>query len=65
MKYHRQNATFHFEADTFAINVQGVGKIYHESLIIIKLLQTKPRDRCMNISFYDLYFTVMEKLTKC
>ena len=50
---------FLFE-DPFSENAQGINKIYHEVLIIMKLLQTKPQVKKMNISYYDLFYTVIE-----
>ena len=49
MKIRRQKTTFQFEEDHFSENVQGIGKIYHEILLILKFLQTKPKVKGMNI----------------
>ena len=38
-----------FEEDPFSKNVQGVGKIYHEILLSMKVLHTKPQIRNMKI----------------
>ena len=46
--------------DPFAKNAQGISKIYHEVLLLMKFLQTKPEVRNMNISYYDLYNTVIK-----
>ena len=57
----RQKGIFQFEEDPFSINVQGVGKIYHEVLIIMKLLQTKSQVKSMNNNYYyDLFYTVIK-----
>ena len=46
--------------DPFSKNVQGINKIYHEVLLLMKLLQTKPQVKYMNINYYDLYYTVIK-----
>ena len=40
---------FRFEEDTFVKNAQGVSKSYHEVILLMKFLQTKPQVRNMNI----------------
>ena len=37
--------------DPFARNAQGISKIYHEALLLMKLLQTKPKVKNMNINY--------------
>ena len=49
MNIRRQKSTFHFEEDLFSKNVQGTGKVYHEVLLIMKFLQTKPQVKNMKI----------------
>ena len=46
--------------DPFSKNAQGIGKIYHEVLLLMKFLQTKPQVKNMNINYYDLYYTVIK-----
>ena len=46
--------------DTFAKNAQGISKIYHEVLLLMKFLQTKPQVKNMNINYCDLYNTVIK-----
>ena len=46
--------------DPFAKNAQGISKIYHEILLLMKFLQTKPQIKKMNINYYDLYYTVIK-----
>ena len=46
--------------DPFAKNAQGISKIYHEVLLLMKFLQTKPQIKNMNINYYDLYYTVIK-----
>ena len=54
------NKTFRFEEDPFAKNSQGIAKVYHEVLMLMKFLQTKPQVKNMNIIYYDLYYTVIK-----
>ena len=51
---------FRFDEDPFAKNAQGISKIYHEVLKLMKFLQTKPQVKNMNIDYYDLYYTVIK-----
>ena len=46
--------------DPFSKNVQGVANIYHEVLLLMEFLQTKPDIKNMNINCYDLYYTVIK-----
>ena len=46
--------------DPFSKNAQGISKIYHEVLLLMKFLQTKPQVKNMNINYYDLYYTVIK-----
>ena len=46
--------------DPFAKNAQGISKIYHEVLLLMKFLQTKSQVKNMNINYYDLYYTVIK-----
>ena len=46
--------------DHFSRNSQGISKIYHELLLLMKFLQTKPQVKNMNINYYDLYYTVIK-----
>ena len=48
-----------YHEDTFGKNAQGVSTIYLEVLLLMKLLQTKPKVKNMNINYYDLYNTVI------
>ena len=45
------------QQDPFAKNARGISKIYHELLLLMKFLMTKPQVKKMNINYYDLYFT--------
>ena len=52
---------FQTQQGPFAKKAQGVSKIYHEVLLLMKYLQTKPQAKNMNIKYYDLYYTVIKK----
>ena len=54
------NMNVKIDEDSFARNVQGYSKIYHEVLLLMKFLQTKPQVETMNIEYYDLYYTVIK-----
>ena len=49
------------DEDPFAKKAQVISKIYHEVLLLIKFLQTKPQAKNMNIKCYDLFYTVIKK----
>ena len=46
-KYY-DNMNTRFDEDTFAKNAQGISKVYHEVLMLLKILQTKPQVENMN-----------------
>ena len=48
------------QQDPFAKNAQGISKIYHEILLLMKFLMTKPEVKFMNINYFDLYYTVIK-----
>ena len=54
-----KNKNFQTQEDPFAKNAQGISKIYHEVLLLMKFLQTKPQVKNMNNNYYDLYYTVI------
>ena len=41
-------------------DAHGFSKIYHEVLLLMKVLQTKPQVKIMNINDYNLYYTVIK-----
>ena len=51
---------FQTQQDPFAKNAQGITNIYHEVLLLMKFLQTRPQIKNMNIKQYDLNYTVMK-----
>ena len=55
-----KDKNFQSGQDPFAKNAQGISKIYHEVILLMKFLQTKPHVKIMNIKFYDLYYTVIK-----
>ena len=48
------------DKDAFSKNAQGISKIYHEVLLLMKFLQTRPGVKNMNNNYYDLYYTVIK-----
>ena len=46
------------DENPFARNIQGFSKHYHEVLILLRFLQTKPLVKKKNITFFVIYYTV-------
>ena len=46
--------------DPFAKNAQGISTIYHEVLLLMEFLQTKPQIKCMKFNYYGLHYTVIK-----
>ena len=55
-----KNKNFQTQEDPFSKNAEGISKIYHEVLLLMKFLMTKPQIKNMNINYYDLYYTVIK-----
>ena len=55
-----QNKNFRFEEDPFAKNAQGVDKVYHEVLVLMKFLHTKPQVKNLNTNYHDSRYTVIK-----
>ena len=55
-----KNGNFQTQQDPFAKNALGISKLYHEVLLLMKFLQTKPQIKKMNTNYYDLYYTVIK-----
>ena len=55
-----KNKNYQGQQDPFSRNAQGISKIYHEVLLLMKFLQTKPQIKNMNINYFDLYYTVIK-----
>ena len=53
-----KNKNIQTQQDPFSKNVQGISKIFHEVILLMKFLHTKPQVKYMNIKYYDLYYTV-------
>ena len=47
------NMNIRLDEDPFCKYAQGIGQIYHEVLLLMKLLQTKPHANNMSIKYYD------------
>ena len=54
------NTNFKMDEDPSSKYAQGFGKIFHEVIFLMNFLQTKPQVKNMNISYYDLYHTVIK-----
>ena len=61
--YYKEMKNKNFQSnkiDPFSKNAEGIGKIYHEILLLTEFLQTKPDIKNMNINYIDLYYTVIK-----
>ena len=59
-----KNKNFQTQQDPFSRNAQGISKIYHEVLLLMKFLQIKPQVKNMKVNYYDLYYTVIKTRDK-
>ena len=48
-----ESENFQTQQDPFSRNAQGISRIFHEVLLLMKFLQTKPQVKNMNINYYD------------
>ena len=55
-----KNRNFQSQEDPFSRNAQGISRIYHEVLLLMKFLQTKPQIKNMKFNSFDLYYTVIK-----
>ena len=55
-----KNKNYQSQQDPFTRNAQGISKIYHEVLLLMKFLQTKPQNKIMSVKYFDLYYTVIK-----
>ena len=46
-----KNKNFQTQQDPFARNAQGISKIYHDVLLLMKFVQTKPQVKNKNIYY--------------
>ena len=66
LKYYKNISNYYdsmnirMDGDPSAKNARSVGKIDHEVLILMKILQTEPKVKKTNIKYYDLYYTVIK-----
>ena len=58
MNHRTQSKTFHFEEAPFSVKDGGIGETYHEVLILMNFVKTKPQVKSMNINCYDLFYRV-------
>ena len=56
--YRGQSNTFKSEEDPSSKYAEGISRIYHEVVLLLKFLRTKPQGKIKNMNFYDLYYTV-------
>ena len=49
MNIRKQTGNFEFEEDFLSKNFEGIGKFYHEVLLLKNFVQTKPQVKDMNI----------------
>ena len=50
MSNYSDNMNIRMDEDPFARNAQGISEIYHEVMILLKFLHTKPQIKNMNIN---------------
>ena len=55
-----KNKNFQSQQDPFSKNAQSISENYHEIILLMKFLQTKPQVKIMNNKYYDLYYTVIK-----
>ena len=60
----KKNKNFQTQQDPFSKNARDFNKIYHEVLLLMKFLQTKPQFKNMNIEYYNLYYSVIKSRNK-
>ena len=58
----RQIGEFMFEENPFSENLEGIGIIMNEALLLLNFCQTKPELKKKNIKNYDLYYTLILNL---
>ena len=55
-----KNKNFQTQQDPFAKNAQGINENYHDVILLMKFLQTKPQIKNTNNNYYDLYYSVIK-----
>ena len=61
--YYKEMKYINFQSnniDPFSKNDKNIAKIYHEVLLLMEFLKTKPQVKYMDINYYDLYYTVIK-----
>ena len=48
------------DEDLSSKNAKGINRIYHETLLLMKFLQTKPQVKNTNNNFSDLCYTIIK-----
>ena len=51
---------FQTQENPISKNAQGISKICHEVLLLMKFFQIRPHIKNMNIKYYVLYYTVIK-----
>ena len=54
MKYRRQSGISQFDENVFCKGAQGITKVHHTVLLLLKFLQTKLQANSLIIKYYDL-----------
>ena len=54
------NMDIRMDEDPFAKNASGISKYYHEVILLMKFLQTKPQVKNTNTNYYDLHYTIIK-----
>ena len=57
----RQSGKFQFIEDPFSKNPEIISKLFHEVLLLLKLLQTKRQIKSMKSNSSELFYTVNKK----
>ena len=63
MKYVRQNKSYLFDEDPFSEGGHTIAFETHEAMSLMKVSQTRPQVKCMNITYDDLYYTITKNLS--
>ena len=58
--FEMKNRNFQTQQDPFLKNAQGISNIYHEVMLLMKFLQTKPQVENMKIDYFNLYYTIIK-----
>ena len=64
MNYMRRRNIFQTEEGHFAQTAQAIRKSFHEVLLVMKILETKPHVESIYLNYYDLYCSVNKSLVE-